>query len=71
VAMLELPPWLLGMSVDISEEGEDIRESSVDSGIDLYLTLPLVFPQESGGLPDSHCSPGKVQHSGCSPGGLW
>jgi len=37
----------------------------------LYLTLPLVFPLESGGLPDSHCSPGKVQHSGCSPGGLW
>jgi len=37
----------------------------------LYLTLPLVFPPESSGLPDSHCSPGKVRHSGCSPGGLW
>jgi hypothetical protein len=38
----------------------------------LYLTLPLVFPPESGGLLESQSSPGKVRHSGCSPGGiLW
>jgi hypothetical protein len=34
------------------------------------LTLPLVFPPESGGLPKSHSSPGKVRHSGYSPGGI-
>ena len=37
----------------------------------LYLTLPLVFPPESGRPPESHCSPSKVQDSDCSPGGSW
>ena len=37
----------------------------------LYLTLPLVFPPESGGPPESHCSPDTVQDSGCSPGRIW
>ena len=37
----------------------------------LYLTLPLVFPPESGGPPESHSSPGKVQDSSYSPSGLW
>jgi len=41
------------------------------SGEELYITLPLVFPPESGGPPKSHCSPGKVWHSCCSPGGIW
>ena len=36
----------------------------------LYLTLPMVFPPESGRPPESHCSPGQVQDSGCSPGRL-
>jgi len=50
--------------------GEEARKHTYQE-FPLYLTLPLVFPPESGGLLDSHCSPGKVQHSGCSPGGIW
>ena len=35
MATPQLPPWLLDTSVDVSEEGEDVRESSVDSGVDV------------------------------------
>jgi hypothetical protein len=61
----------------MKEDGDEKREGgghgrfpNTVPGKDLYLTLPLVFPLESGGLPESHSSPGKVQHSGYSPGGI-
>jgi hypothetical protein len=31
----------------------------------------LLSPAESGGLPESHCIPGKVCHSQCSSTGIW
>ena len=31
----ELPPWSLDSSVSVSEEGEDVKDGRVDSGVDV------------------------------------
>ena len=61
-----LPP-----RTSITQSHNDKQYFSVPHRFLLYLTLPLVFPPESGGPPESHCSPGTVQDSGYSPGGIW
>jgi len=54
-------PSFQGTSI-LTLQSTSLFPSSVENQRSLlYLTLPLVFPPESSGLPDSHCS----------PGGLW
>ena len=45
VDVLELPPWSLDTRVNVSEEGEDVKDGRVDSGVDvLEVVEATVIP---------------------------